>query len=232
MLGQAPAFDPNASEADQAHAIAQMAVNNAVDLENKVDAAMDRMDNLTGDDLMQIRKNRIAELKRKQEMMHEWKRKGHGNYEEISDQHAFFEESKTNKRVVCHFYRPTTAHCLVVDKHLEILAKKHMETRFIKLNAEKSPFLANKLQIVIMPTIACMVDNKTHDMIEGFDELGGTDQFKTKTLEQRLAKRGVIDYEGDMEARVKQKKSTKFGKGSIYGSTRVIYSSDEEDDDY
>lgn len=42
----------------------------------------------------------------------------------------------------------------VMDKHLNILAKQHIETRFVKLNAEKSPFLAEKLKIIVLPTLA------------------------------------------------------------------------------
>ncbi|KAG4963449.1 hypothetical protein JHK85_040901 [Glycine max] len=41
----------------------------------------------------------------------------------------------------------------VMDKHLNILAKQHIETRFVKLNAEKSPFLAEKLKIIVLPTL-------------------------------------------------------------------------------
>ncbi|KAL2945863.1 hypothetical protein AAZX31_U023600 [Glycine max] len=44
--------------------------------------------------------------------------------------------------------------CKVMDKHLNILAKQHIETRFVKLNAEKSPFLAEKLKIIVLPTLA------------------------------------------------------------------------------
>ena len=42
----------------------------------------------------------------------------------------------------------------VMDAHLEKLAQQHMETRFVKLDAEKSPYLTDKLRIFMLPTLA------------------------------------------------------------------------------
>jgi len=43
--------------------------------------------------------------------------------------------STTTENVVCHFYHRNFERCKIVDKHLALLAKKYMETRFIKLSA-------------------------------------------------------------------------------------------------
>lgn len=56
----------------------------------------------------------------------------------------------------------------VVDKHLSILAKRHMETRFVKIQAEKSPFLADKLKIVVLPTLAIIKNAKVDDYVVRF----------------------------------------------------------------
>lgn len=53
----------------------------------------------------------------------------------------------------------------VMDKHLRILAKQHIETRFVKINAEKSPFLAEKLKIVVLPTLALIKNAKVDDYV-------------------------------------------------------------------
>ena len=45
-----------------------------------------------------------------------------------------------------------------------------------------------------MPTILCTKNGFTEDRIEGFDELGGTEEFTTKQLEQRLAISGIIVF--------------------------------------
>ena len=66
---------------------------------------------------------------------------GHGEYQELSEEKEFFEASKKSENMICHFYREGFERCRIVDKHFEILCRKHIETKFCKLNAEKSPFL-------------------------------------------------------------------------------------------
>ena len=61
-----------------------------------------------------------------------------------------------HRQVVIHFYRPSTLRCQIVDRHLETLAAGHLETRFLKINAEKCPFLVEKLRIIMLPTILCV----------------------------------------------------------------------------
>ena len=45
----------------------------------------------------------------------------------------FFNVTKNSENVVCHFYREETFRCKIMDKHLAILAKKHVETKFCKV---------------------------------------------------------------------------------------------------
>ncbi|CAN6880964.1 hypothetical protein Bca4012_080889 [Brassica carinata] len=85
----------------------------------------------------------------------------------------------------------------VMDKPAHILAKQHIETRFVKIQAEKSPFLAEKLKIVVLPTLALIKNTKVDDYVVGFNELGGRDDFSTEDLEERLARAQVIHYEGE-----------------------------------
>lgn len=44
--------------------------------------------------------------------------------------------------------------------------------QFCKIDAEKSPFLVERLQIVTLPTILCIKDGKTVHQVVGFDEFG------------------------------------------------------------
>lgn len=166
--------------------------------EEQLDAELNKLDQLTEDDLENIRKKRIEEMKKKQALQQEWRANGHGEYTEIPEEKEFFEVSKKSGNVVCHFYRDDFFRCKVVDKHLAILARKHMETKFVKINAEKCPFLTERLRIKTLPTIALVKDAKTKDYIVGFSDLGGTDEFTTEMLEWRLAHSQVIDYSGDL----------------------------------
>ena len=128
----------------------------------------------------------------------EWKEKGHGQYTELPEEKLFFEECKKSERVVCHFYRDSTFRCKIVDKHLGILAPKHLETKFIKLSVDRAPFLCQRLNIRILPTIAIVIDAKTKDYIKGFDDLGGHDEFSTEMLEWRLGCAGGLNYSGNL----------------------------------
>lgn len=119
-------------------------------------------------------------------------------YSELADEKEFFEACKKSKHVVCHFYRESTMRCKIVDKHLTELARQHIETRFVKINAEKAVFLVERLKIKIMPTVALIRDNKPVDYIVGFTDLGNTDDFDTEMLEWRIARAAVIEYNGDL----------------------------------
>ena len=52
-----------------------------------------------------------------------------------------------------------------MDTHMSILANQHVETRFIKVHAEKSPFLTEKLRIVVLPTLALVKNGKVEDYV-------------------------------------------------------------------
>ncbi len=53
----------------------------------------------------------------------------------------FLEIVTQTQRVVCHFYHQDFERCKVLDKHLQVLARKHFDTRFIKLSAPVSASL-------------------------------------------------------------------------------------------
>ena len=110
----------------------------------------------------------------------------------------------------------------VMDKHLQLLAQQHLETKFVKvgsiprcsqatclqglsagnqlhmrrpqsqgaqtdiglpcaqINAEKSPYLVERLKIWMLPTLALIRQEKTVDYVVGFDDMGGKDDFSTE----------------------------------------------------
>ncbi|MED6278431.1 Thioredoxin domain-containing protein 9 [Characodon lateralis] len=183
-------------------------------VEEQVDAQLSKLNEMDDDDLERLKERRLEALKKAQKQKQEWLAKGHGEYREISSERDFFGEVKESKNVVCHFYRNSTFRCKVLDKHLAILAKKHVETKFIKLNAEKAPFLSERLRIKVIPTLALLLDGKTKDYVVGFTDLGNTDEFSTEMLEWRLGCADVINYSGNpMEPPTgTQKPGSKFTK--------------------
>lgn len=163
-------------------------------VEDKIDEEIAALDRLDLDDIEVLRERRLQQMKKMAEKRSRWKSLGHGEYSEIMSEKDFFSVVKASERVVCHFYRENWP-CKVVDKHMRVLAERHIETRFVKIHAEKSPFLAEKLRITVLPTIALVRNAKVEDYVVGFDELGGKDDFTTEELEERLAKAGVINLE-------------------------------------
>lgn len=169
-------------------------------IEEQVDAAIQKLDNMDMDELDIIQRNRAAALRKQMKQKEEWIANGHGEYSTFTSEKEFFDAGKKSERVVLHCYRTSTMRCAIVDKHLDLLAKKHIETKFCKLDVEKAPFLCKRLKIRVIPTIILCKKAQTIDYIVGFDELGGVDDFSTDMMEWRIAKAGVINYDGDLNS--------------------------------
>jgi len=173
-------------------------LNVAKTVENELDAKMKQLEDLDEDDLEKIRERRLQQMRKMNEKKQEWRNLGHGQYSEITSEKEFFEAAKKSENLVCHFYRPSTPRCEIVDKHLSIIAQKHLECRFVRINAEKCPFLVEKFLVVVLPTITLCMKGKVLDHIVGFDDLGGMDDFETPVLEWRIACQGVIKVDYDV----------------------------------
>jgi len=159
-------------------------------------------------------------MKKMQEKKVEWKSAGHGEYSEIPEEKEFFTVTKGSDNCVIHFYRDETFRCKIFDKHFSLLAKKHLETRFCKINAEKCPFLCDRLKIKVIPTVLCIKNQQTTGQIVGFADLGNTDEFSTEMLEWRLAHAEVINYSGDLQTppdQAERKKKTNFVGKKVKG---------------
>ncbi|KAG8196567.1 hypothetical protein JTE90_003580 [Oedothorax gibbosus] len=167
-------------------------------LEDQLDAEIEKLDRMEDEDLQALERKRAAALKKQIKKKEELVSSGHGVYSELFNESEFFEASKNSKSLVVHFFRPSTMRCSIVDKHLQALAPKHVETRFCKINAEKSPFLVTRLKVRVLPTIVLCKEGKIVDYIIGFDDLGGVDDFSTEMMEWRIARANVMNYDGDI----------------------------------
>ena len=126
--------------------------------------------------------------------------KGHGRYHEIC-QDDFLNDVLKSKNTLVHFYHADFENCKVIDHHLAILAPRHVECKMMKMDAAKSPFFVQKLQVRVMPTVVVFKDGVASARLVGFDGLtddlkaGHENEFKTEVLEGWLAKAGCIEYE-------------------------------------
>lgn len=107
-----------------------------------------------------------------------------------------------------------------MDMHLREIAKLHLETRFVCIDAEKSPFFITKLAIKVLPTLVFFNDGIAEDQIIGFEDLGGEDEFETIILIRRLVKGKAIDAKNKSE------------EGRINISKGKVDKDDDSDDDY
>mmetsp|Transcript_8507 Transcript_8507/g.12700 ORF Transcript_8507/g.12700 Transcript_8507/m.12700 type:complete len:225 (-) Transcript_8507:101-775(-) len=165
--------------------------------EKKLDAQIKGLEQMDEDDFEALRQRRRQQLQQKMRQEQDWKQLGHGRYLELTDPKEFFNAAKKSSRMVVHFYRGVTPRCEIVDAHFEKLAPTHLETRFVKINAEKSPFLVERLGIILLPTIVLIKDGKTQHSLRGFDELGGTDDFSTDDMAYVLSTHGVLNFDMD-----------------------------------
>uniref|UniRef100_A0A7N0SX47 Thioredoxin domain-containing protein n=1 Tax=Kalanchoe fedtschenkoi TaxID=63787 RepID=A0A7N0SX47_KALFE len=117
--------------------------------------------------------------------------KGHGEYREITEG-DFLGEVTGSEFVICHFYHREFYRCKIMDKHLKTLASKHVDTKFVKLDAENAPFFVTKLGIKTLPCVVLFRKGVAIDRVVGFQELGNKDDFTTRSLEILLTKKGII----------------------------------------
>ena len=71
---------------------------------------------------------------------------------EATNEKEIFELMKGENRLVVHFYKSNLP-CKLMDQHLSIVARQHVETLFMKIDAEKAPFLTAKLKVVCGPPL-------------------------------------------------------------------------------
>ena len=128
-----------------------------------------------------------------------------GVYLEKNEKDFFKLIENKKERIVCHFYHNDFQRCLILDKHLRNIAHKHQETLFIKINAQASPFLVQKLKLKILPAIYYFENGVSKDSLVGFEELGGDDGFKELDLSRRLAATGAIALNEDEHFKLNKK---------------------------
>jgi len=170
--------------------------------ESMLDDELRRLDNLDECDLAKIRARRVTEMKAKAVEESAWSRQGHGALTTLTDTKEFFDAAKASKRLACHFSRPTSHHCVALNGALAKLAAQHRETRFCAMDAEKSPYLCEKLLAdpegnVVIPTVLLCKDGKVVYHVRGLEEVGG-ERVTADRVATVLQRHGLIDDDAMM----------------------------------
>jgi len=214
----------------------EWAVREAVKKENQGSDSdeSDSDDDLLDDpELDTIRAKRIGEMRQNSAQRQEQLAKGHGAYTEI-EQDAFLPSVTKSQYSLCHFYHKDFERCKVIDMHLRELSMRHLECRFLKIDAEKCPFFVEKLNVRVLPTIVCFIDGiaQNDDRIVGFQGLTGglaegkEDEFKVGVLAERLGEIGVIEYTPPPTEEELAKYGLSEG-GNIYSGSRTVDDADD-----
>eukprot|EP01036_Dinobryon_divergens_P031300 gene31301-40672_t len=199
----------------------------------------EELDEDNGDDedyeLRLIREQRLKQIKNSHLEKVQNIGKGHGQYREIV-QDEFLAEVTSSDKVIVHFYHRDFPRCEIMHMHLQKLAHRHIESKFLKINAEKAMFFVEKLKVRSMPTVVIFHDGVAIDKIIGFDGLadgmpeGKEDEWRTVTLAKLLASKKAIKKElivdEDGEAANFQEKLDALRKNAF-----VKYSNLDADDD-
>ncbi|OEH77469.1 thioredoxin domain-containing protein [Cyclospora cayetanensis] len=121
------------------------------------------------EELERLRQQRRKQMQEQMQHLQD----GHGTVTELHDEKEFFSLAKKTKLVVLLFYRPS------FKLHEQVLAlwrdfsRKHLSIRVCAINAEKAPFLTDRLKIWCLPTAVLVRDSQTQHSIVGLDEVGG-----------------------------------------------------------
>lgn len=87
-----------------------------------------------------------------------------------------------------------------MDKHLSAIAEARAHkgggqsdaTRFARVDARNVPFIAEKLKVKVLPCVIGFVDGGVVEKIVGFEGLSLGGEFKTRVLERRLGRCGIL----------------------------------------
>merc|ERR1712046_475547 len=80
-----------------------------------------------------------------------------------------------------------------MGEHMTNLASKHLEARFIWVDAENAPFPTDRLNIYMLPTVVCIKDNKVHKQHNGLNEIDGSGKYTSGMLEYLLHVDDMLD---------------------------------------
>lgn len=141
-----------------------------------------------------LREKRLQQLHQEVTRAKRMKETNHGTYQEIPSEEQLLEISTSEHLCIVHFMKPDFHRCGYMDSKLEILAEKHFDTRFVRINVDNAPFLAVKLRVKVLPCVIAFQNGVVVDRLIGFEGIGyqQRDDFTTRELEERLLQSGVL----------------------------------------
>mmetsp|Transcript_20211 Transcript_20211/g.43316 ORF Transcript_20211/g.43316 Transcript_20211/m.43316 type:complete len:276 (+) Transcript_20211:3-830(+) len=161
----------------------------------------DEFDHLLDDEdeeLMALRQARIAQLKAQQSQRAQNISLGHGSLRTITQDEFLPECTGSSKYVCIHFFQDDFERCKIMDFHLKIVAREHLEAKFLRIDAAKAPFFVHKLRVKTLPALFVFENGKEIGRLMGFEglakDLKKPDEWQTGRLEEWISSMGAIEY--------------------------------------
>lgn len=101
----------------------------------------------------------------------------YGTYETMTQEKQIMLKTTQTEKMIIHFSHKDFKKCAVMDKHLQVclglfgsqshntdsffiqtLARKHHQTRFVKVDVENVPFLVERMEIKVLPCIVMFLN--------------------------------------------------------------------------
>jgi thioredoxin-like negative regulator of GroEL len=135
------------------------------------------------------RERRFAELKQRQKDATVDTRH-YGQLEELTNEQDLLHASLHCRRLVVLFHMPAFKRCQQVSEALSAMAKEHVATRFVQVEATRAPFLTSKWAIKQLPCVVRIEGKEATDKVVGFEGVmrEGTEELDYKLLEERLVR--------------------------------------------
>lgn len=189
------------------------------------DALLDSLEHEAEDDpaIAHLRESRVAALSAEFARVKSQRQEGFGTYSTVRAEKELFDVTTSSScpKCIVHFFKDDFQRCRIMDQHLESLAARHLECRFLRIDVQEAPFLVTKLAVKVLPCVIAFVNGVSHERIVGFDGLGG-DDFPTRVLEERLVGKGILEPLNEVAGLV---------RGAGEPQPRKGIGNEEEDDD-
>lgn len=131
--------------------------NNDGRAEDLGDVDEDELDDEEDHELRRIQEARLRQLKSAHNRKLENLGKGHGQFRDIV-QDEFIGQVTSSDVVICLFYHKDFQKCKIMDHHLYKLAQRHIESKFIKIDAEKAPFFVEKVSMEVVVEVRVRIN--------------------------------------------------------------------------
>lgn len=144
--------------------------------------------------LQKYRESRMQEIaSQMKDIRRNVESEGYGRVETLLNEQSVLQLTTSNKYVVLHFFHKDFKKCSIMDSKLSILAEKHLQTKFLRIDVEDAPFLVTKLSVKVLPVVILYINGIESNRLIGFEKLNfqpNQEDFDINSLENFLYANG------------------------------------------